>query len=516
MSKLQKEVCILINLSDDPEQIRELRHKRNIISHNIRKTQIENHERDLDKRIQEINTIKDSAKMFKAVNTLKRKPFENPYVNDAEAKRVCNPQEIHTEVRNHFKKHFNDINANHVEPFIGPPKPLNVPITITEVKQCVKLMNNNRSPGHDNIQIKLIKYGTEELFSEISKTINKTFSDHTPVEIGKGLLVALQKPGKPKGPVQNLRPIILLPILRKMISVILLQRTKPKVENFLSSSQSAYRPGRSTSDIVWAHRWLLAKVQTVETKIYLDGIDMSAAFDTVDRAILLHIMESFVDEDELRMTRLLLSNTTLEIRMNGNVKTEPFPSNVGSPHGDAFSGCLFTIYFEAALRKLRDELNTNDVIPEHVYCAQYIPPNPEEAIYADDTDFINTSVTRRNKLLSIVSATLNAENLKVNNSKTEHTILARNKNQEQEKWRSTKKLGSLLGDREDIARRKQLAIAAMNDMNAIWIRNIHTGCKLRLQLYNSTVLPVLMYNSSTWGLSKTDEKNIDSFHRQQL
>ena len=243
---------------------------------------------------------------------------------------------------------------------------------------------------------------------------------------------------------------------------------------------------------------------------------MTAAFDTVDRRKLLDIMVNFVDEDDLRLTHLLLSNTSLEIRMNGNVTTEPFNSNVGSPQGDAFSGCLLAFYFETALRKLRDKLITNDIISEHSYCAQYIPPHPEEAIYADDADFISTSTTRRNKLLNIVSPTLNNENLKVNNSKTEHTILARKKDQEQETWRSTKKLGSLLGDREDIARRKQLAIAAMNEIQTVWIRSIHTGLRTRMQLYNSIVLHVLLYNCSTWGLSKTDAESIDAFHRNQL
>ena len=278
MSKLQKEVRLLIDLSDDAKQIQELRNKRNILSHNIRKKQIENHEKQLDARVKEINKFKDSAKMFKAVNTLKRKPFENPYVVDDKEKRICNLQEIHTKMKSHFEKHFNDNNAVPIEPFVGPPKPLNNPISSSEVKQCVKLMNNNKSPGHDNIPIELIKYGTEDLYTKNSQVINNTFEHHTPLEVGKGLLVALPKPGKTKGPVENLRPIILLPIIRKIISTILLQRTKPKVDQYLSASQSAYRPGRSTSDIVFAHRWLLAKVQTVETTLYLDGIDMTAAF----------------------------------------------------------------------------------------------------------------------------------------------------------------------------------------------------------------------------------------------
>ena len=65
-----------------------------------------------------------------------------------------------------------------------------------------------------------------------------------------------------------------------------------------------------------------------------------------------------------------------------------------------------------------------------------------------------------------------------------------------------KKLGSLLGDKEGIARRKQLFIAAMNNMEKAWIRKDHTSEKHRLKLYRTLVKPVLLYNSATWGLTK--------------
>ena len=96
---------------------------------------------------------------------------------------------------------------------------------------------------------------------------------------------------------------------------------------------------------------------------------------------------------------------------------------------------------------------------------------------------------------------------------TEHKVKTSSKH---EPWRKTKKLGSLLGDREDIARRKQLATAALNDSNSLWIRNKRTRLKQRLRIYSATVPPILLYNSSTWGMSKNDEESLDAFHRQHL
>ena len=108
-----------------------------------------------------------------------------------------------------------------------------------------------------------------------------------------------------------------------------------------------------------------------------------------------------------------------------------------------------------------------------------------------------------------------SRNLKVNADKTEHTTLERG-DRNTKSWRYVKKVGSLLGDAEDIMRRKQLAIASMNSMNKIWIRRTKIRENRRLKLYNALVKPVLTYNCAIWGLTKQEEEKLDASHRQQL
>ena len=73
-----------------------------------------------------------------------------------------------------------------------------------------------------------------------------------------------------------------------------------------------------------------------------------------------------------------------------------------------------------------------------------------------------------------------------------------------------------IGDSEDIARRKQLAIVALNGLNKIWIRGDHVREALRIKLYKTLVKPILLYNSSTWGIKRVEESSLNAFHRQQL
>ena len=50
--------------------------------------------------------------------------------------------------------------------------------------------------------------------------------------LGLGKLKTLPKPNKPIGPVKNVRPIVLLPLLRKLLSLIILERIRLPVDFF--------------------------------------------------------------------------------------------------------------------------------------------------------------------------------------------------------------------------------------------------------------------------------------------
>ena len=111
--------------------------------------------------------------------------------------------------------------------------------------------------------------------------------------------------------------------------------------------------------------------------------------------------------------------------------------------------------------------------------------------------------------------TLAQDDLIVNEDKTEETIINRLKDKNDEEWRKTKKLGSLLGCYEDMKRRIQLSYAVFNTIKKIWYhRKIHINKKL--QLYKSTVRPILLYNLGTWGVTKKEQNEIDVTRRRQL
>ena len=103
--------------------------------------------------------------------------------------------------------------------------------TSSEIRKAVWTLKNNKSPGMDQINVELIKYSPEVVYEKIPAIYNNiaAIGKH-PNEMTHGILRALQKPGKPKGPTSNLRPIILLFALRKILAVCIMKRINSRLD----------------------------------------------------------------------------------------------------------------------------------------------------------------------------------------------------------------------------------------------------------------------------------------------
>ena len=317
----------------------------------------------------------------------------------------------------------------------------------------------------------------------------------------------------------NLRPIVLLTLLRKVLSVVLLNRVRAKVDGYLSASQAGFRIGRSTADIVWAHRWLAAKVIRYKQTVHILGLDMSRAFDTIDRAKLMLILREEVQltEDDLRICQSLLADTSLTVKL-GEVLSDPFQTTIGTPQGDGISPILFAVYLESAIRLVRAQVMPRPAADVGI---------PPELIYADDTDFPSTSQSFLRHLEQIIPPTIGPNHgyhLRANDTKWERTAIVppadgrieSRLTDEQQAWRKTKKLGSQLGDEEDIERRMLLATSAFKSLRKLWEQRKVTRIGTRMQAYNALVLSVLLYNCGTWGITQGVMERLEVYHRRHL
>ena len=157
-------------------------------------------------------------------------------------------------------------------------------------------------------------------------------------EVTHGILKPLQKPNKAKGPPSNLRPIILLSSLHKLLAACIPNRIKDRLKVEIPPSQAAYRPNRSTT----------ARNESA----YLIILATSKEFGSINRNQLIEDLQNTIETDELHIISTLLNVSPSTVRCE-NTLSKVFGTNTGGPQGDCASALDFTYYLDKTLKPAR-------------------------------------------------------------------------------------------------------------------------------------------------------------------
>ena len=164
-------------------------------------------------------------------------------------------------------------------------------------------------------------------------------------------------------------------------------------------------------------------------------LDMSKAFDTMDRAIFLQYLKTILNPDELYLIKIMF-DTELTVRCETE-ESDFFDTVV--PQGDGLSANELTLYLLRALWQENNDLlfkkstiTTSyqlSSIWKHSYHRDIDEPF---AIYQKYTDHISAITTDKDKIGHIkkaVRSKLEVWNLQVNEIKTEEYETKRNENE---------------------------------------------------------------------------------------
>ena len=500
LSDNQKKLLKEINSTNCRIKKADLKRKRNKVMREIHKAIKEEKNKKLTDIMAPIEKRTNQPdQMYKAIKQLKRmKPKSNLLIKTEKGFTANQTKQIEL-ITKYFKQQFFK-NAEQM-PYISPKK-MQVPFTSKEIKNAASKMKNGTSPSPlDDVHTEMIKYGPPEVFDETANIFNEIANTgNHPKELIQGIIAPLQKPGKQKGPIENLRPITLLSVLRKLLAICLCERTNERIDKHIPIQQAAYRTGRSTTEHVFATKLVIQRtIASKHEKVHLLLLDMSKAFDTIKRKVLITELQEVLDHDEIHLFRKLLQ-VKLAVKC-GSTIGDFFDTDTGGPQGDCSSAKNFTFYLAKTMENNNDEeinLTENEILLEQMY--------------ADDISELASNEQYLENKMEQLPKILEEGGLMINHDKTEKYEISRTSDTS---WKKCKLLGTLLDTSQDIKRRKGLAIDAAKTLKHVFKgKKVWTSTKSRT--FDTYITSIFLYNASTWTLTKTQEAKIDSFQRRMI
>lgn len=192
--------------------------------------------------------------------------------------------------------------------------------------------------------------------------------------------------------IANYRPISLTEVPRKLFESLLLPVVKAYAEP-LAVEQGGFRAARGTLDQIATLQEWICQSKAAKAERYMAFLDIKAAYDQVDRAILWQSCRAKrIPEDVISMLQALFDRNRARVAVNGQ-ESEEFPISSGVLQGSLLSPLLYSVFID----DLADALNASGV-----KCGVTIGGRPYRLLlYADDIVLLANSKAGLRKMLTV-------------------------------------------------------------------------------------------------------------------
>lgn len=222
------------------------------------------------------------------------------------------------------------------------------PVTHTEVSNLLMRLPNKTSPL-DYVHTSVLKSCSAVFAPLIARLANLSFSEgYFPAQFKLAQVTPLlKKAGLDVGDPANYRPISNLNTVGKVIERLFLARITPHVASskHFSPMQSAYRKLHSTETALLKILDDLYRIVDHQKSAVLIGLDLSAAFDTIDHAILTERLKLRFGVSGVVLDWIIsyLQGRSQYVKI-GEEKSEVTSCGIGVPQGSVLGPFLFSAY----------------------------------------------------------------------------------------------------------------------------------------------------------------------------
>ena len=385
--------------------------------------------------------------------------------------------------------------------------------SLEEVTAAICKLKNGRAPGPDGIPAELLKFAV----IPVARALHSIFlsvwrTGRIPGDWKDGIIVTLYKGKGPKTDCSSYRPITLLSVPGKVFAHVLLARIQPLLDKVRRPHQSGFTAGRSTIDAILALRLLSELHREFNRPLNVAYLDIKAAFDSVDRRALWKALRSTgVPDILIDLIAALHENTGTQVRSGKNLSNR-FHTSSGVRQGCILAPALFSI----AIDWIINHMSTKPGINVGAY-------RFTDLVYADDTTFFVSSPLDAIECLSCFNSSSSVLGLRVSWAKTKLQNIGSGSHPPDitvdgntvEQVDNFTYLGSIQssngGSQVDIKRRIALASSVMSSLQQVW-RDRYLSLATKIRVYQTLVLPVLLYACETWTILAADTKRLEAFH----
>ena len=419
--------------------------------------------------------------------------------------------------------------------------------TLEEVSDSIKDLTSGKSAGDDGIPPEIFKHGGPALEEQMLKLFVKIWEEGQVVQAFKDAnIVHLYKNKGDRYCCDNHRGISLLCIAGKILARLLLNRLIKHIEEIglIPESQCGFRPMRGTADMVFALRQLQEKCSLQCQDLYLLFIDLTKAFDTVNREGLWRILEKAgCPKHFVNIICSFHDNMKVSVSEGGE-KSPLFDVTSGTKQGCVLAPTLFSIFFSmmllVAFKDTRDGVDINsrcDVGIGRVKAQHFKAPTRvtlstiRDLLFADDCALAAPTLEALQRLCDCFATAARRFGLIISIKKTEVLYqpapgvpyappAVSIEGKQLNAVKTFKYLGSTISndaslDAEITARIAKATAAFGRLTKRLWTnRNIRLDTKIAV--YRAVVLSSLLFGCESWTLKKALSVRLEKFHQTTL
>ena len=299
-------------------------------------------------------------------------------------------------MQKHYEELFRARRASKKES-LGPVQNVDPPSQV-DVAASIHSLKRGKAPGANGITGDLLKAFPGIFTPPITSIIQAHWN--SPLTIPQAWkdaeVISLHKKGSRDDP-NNYRSIFLLDTIGKIFCKLLVQSLNRYVDHKLDPYQFGFRNGRSGDQAIVLLRNAMQTAKETKTPMVLVFIDLTKAFDSIDRNYLWSALRYFEVPDHLTQIVQSIHDTPIGRLRNTMLS---FRVERGVRQGCVLGPTLFTIAFHYLCRDIIDEKCLNHIA------------------YADDVVLVTKSTEEAQNLLEKMQLRLSEACMQMSDSKT--------------------------------------------------------------------------------------------------